>query len=80
METLADGTAWTPANQGTFHPADNGHLNSLPMLPGAGGNVHYVRFSMLSPQLPVAYPELCPGPYSGCYFMDMSEIVTIQPS
>ncbi len=74
IETSPDGTTWTVANSGTFGPANRGHLNSLPLLPNTGANVRYVRFSMLSPQLPAPFPDICPGPFSGCDFMDMSEI------
>jgi len=36
--------------------------------------VNFVRFTMLSPQLPGDPATLCPGPFSGCQFLDMSEI------
>ena len=36
--------------------------------------MQYIRFTMVSPQLPGNPATVCPGPFSGCLFMDMSEM------
>jgi hypothetical protein len=36
--------------------------------------VGYFRFTMLGTQVPGDPAALCPGPFSGCLFLDMSEI------
>ena len=72
VETSQDGTTFVVAASGSFGAADRHRLN--PVTPGAGtGNgVKFVRFTMINPQLPV--PNPCPGPFSGCQFLDMSEL------
>jgi extracellular elastinolytic metalloproteinase len=73
IETSPDGTTWTTAAQGTFTTANQNQLNTVPAnAPTA--NVKYVRFTMLSPQVP-NFSTTCPnGPYAGCQFMDMTEL------
>jgi len=36
--------------------------------------VNFVRFTMVNNQLPGDPATLCPGPFSGCLFLDMSEL------
>ena len=74
IETSTDGVNFAVSNQGSF-PSDRsakGHLNPLPVAAGTGDNVQYVKFTMLTPNL--LPTQVCPGPFSGCDFMDMSEI------
>jgi hypothetical protein len=72
VETSTDGTSFAVAAEGEFGIADRGRLNAVPLAAAAGEGVTHVRFTMLSPQLP---PDaVCPGPFSGCTFMDMSEL------
>ena len=72
VETSTDGTSFAVAAEGEFGIANRGQLNPVPLAAATGEGVTHVRFTMLSPQLP---PDaVCPGPFSGCIFMDMSEL------
>ncbi|WP_237706661.1 M36 family metallopeptidase [Kribbella flavida] len=73
IETSADGTTWTTAQEGEFTAANRGKYNEL--TPSAATtNVRYVRFWMLSPQVP-DFANNCPlGAYGGCQFTDMTEL------
>jgi extracellular elastinolytic metalloproteinase len=64
-------TTFTQVLAGQFTPANNGKFNVLPVTPTAAG-VTAVRFTMVDPQ--VLQIGSCPGNFSGCDFMDMSEI------
>jgi hypothetical protein len=73
IETSPDGSVWTVARQGTFRAADRGRINNLPVAAPVP-NVRFVRFTMLSPQVP-DFAKNCPdGPYAGCQFTDVSEL------
>jgi extracellular elastinolytic metalloproteinase len=72
LETSTDGTTWKVASQGTFTVAQRGTLVSITPAAGTGSNVLFVRFTMITPQ--VFQVGSCPGNFSGCDFMDMSEI------
>jgi hypothetical protein len=74
VETSTDGTTFVPAASGTFTPADRHRLNPVSPASGTGAGVNFVRFTMLSPQVPGDPAVLCPGPFSGCQFLDMSEL------
>jgi extracellular elastinolytic metalloproteinase len=74
VEVSADGTNFTLAAQGTFGATDRHRLNLVSPAAGTGAHVNFVRFTMISPQLPGDPATLCPGPFSGCQFLDMSEI------
>jgi extracellular elastinolytic metalloproteinase len=76
IETSRDGTTFAVSASGRFGAADRHRLNPVTPAAGTGDNVKLVRFTMIDPQLldrgkPL---ELCPGPFSGCQFMDMSEL------
>jgi len=72
IQTSADGSTWQLAVKGEFTSADR-HLNQIKIdkpIPG----VRYVKFWMLSPQVP-DFRHTCPeGNYGGCTFTDMTEI------
>ena len=72
IETSADGTTWTTANQGTFTADDLGQLNSLAPSAGATG-VRFVRFTILGNQVP-DFATDCPGPFTGCVHADLTEL------
>jgi extracellular elastinolytic metalloproteinase len=74
VETSADGVTFMVASEGAFGPTDRHHLNSVPLNAGTTAGVSFIRFTMLSPQIPGDPATLCPGPFSGCQFMDMSEL------
>jgi len=74
VETSTDGVTFTIAAEGDFIPSDRHHLNSVALVAGTTAAVTHVRFTMRSPQVPGDPAVLCPGPYSGCSFMDMSEL------
>lgn len=73
IDTSPDGTTWTQAASGTFTHAALGRLNAV-RVGSPVPNVAYVRFTMLSPQVP-DFANSCPyGGYSGCRYADMSEL------
>ena len=55
----------------SFH--NRARFNTVPLNAGTTGNVRFVRFWMRGTQVPGGTAS-CPGPFSGCTFMDMSEI------
>ncbi len=73
IETSADGTTWATAQEGEFTAANRGKYTEL--APSAATtNVQYVRFWMLSPQVP-DFATNCPnGAFGGCQFTDMTEL------
>jgi hypothetical protein len=73
VETSVDGVTFVEAAAGTFSAVNRHRLNSVPLNAGTTSNVHFVRFWMRGVQIPGG-PGVCPGPFSGCDFMDMSEI------
>jgi extracellular elastinolytic metalloproteinase len=73
IETSADGTTWATAAEGTFNSTNRGKYNLVTPTGNATG-VQYVRFWMLSPQVP-DFQNNCPaGAYGGCQFTDMTEL------
>jgi extracellular elastinolytic metalloproteinase len=72
VETSADGTTWTLGAQGHFTPAQR-TVNSVPLAAGSGTGIQYVRYTMLSTQV-ADLGGTCPGNYSGCNFMDSTEL------
>jgi len=71
-----DGTTFTQVASGTYGIAERGKMNSIPLATPANG-VTAVRFTMASPQVfdpAVGGPLACPGAFSGCTFMDMTEV------
>ena len=76
IETSPDGTTWTPAASGTFTSADRGRYNSVSPTAGAAG-VTFVRFTILSNQVP-DFATNCPdGPYDGCAWADLTEVLVL---
>jgi hypothetical protein len=71
VEVSTDGTAFTQVASGTFTPAEQGQMNDV-TLSGATAAVTDIRFTMVTPQ--VFQLGTCPGAFSGCDFMDMTEI------
>ena len=68
-------TAWRRAAQGSFTAADRRRLNPVTPAPGTGSAVRFVRFTMINPQVPGDFATTCAeGGFSGCQFMDMSEL------
>lgn len=73
IETSADGTTWATAQEGTFTEVNRGKYNLLTPTGNATG-VQYVRFWMLSPQVP-DFATNCPaGGYGGCTYTDLTEL------
>lgn len=72
VEVSSDGTTFTQVASGTFTPADQGRFNNV-TLTGATTGTAVIRFTMVAPQV-LQQAGACPGPSSGCDFMDMSEI------
>ncbi|HKE51092.1 MAG TPA: M36 family metallopeptidase, partial [Actinomycetes bacterium] len=73
LETSTDGVTFALAASGRFGVADRHRLNSVPLNPGTTDNIQFVRFTMVSTQL-VEAGGTCPGNFSACQFMDMSEL------
>jgi len=73
IETSPDGVTFTLAATGTFGSADDHHLNSVTLTSGTTAGILYVRFTMKGTQVPGGLAA-CPGNFSGCDFMDMSEL------
>jgi extracellular elastinolytic metalloproteinase len=71
VEVSTDGTAFTQVASGTFTPANRGQMNDV-TLSGATSGISDIRFIMVTPQ--VFQVGACPGAFSGCDFMDMTEI------
>ena len=75
VETSPDGSVWTAAASGSFTAADRHRLNLITPAAGSAAGVQYVRFTMINPQVPGDFATTCAGGgYSGCDFMDMSEL------
>ncbi len=74
IETSTDGTTYKVAATGTFTPADLGKVNTVTPAAGTTAGVKFVRFTMINPQVFQIPGASCPGPFSGCDFMDMSEL------
>ncbi|UYM07081.1 M36 family metallopeptidase [Solicola gregarius] len=77
IEVSADGESWETAVDGTgdnaFGEENRFVYTNVPSSVDAAG-VEYVRFTMLSPQVP-DFGTNCPdGPYGGCQYMDMTEL------
>ena len=73
IEVSPDNATWTTAATGTFTEGDRYSFVNVPSTAAVNG-VQYVRFTMLSPQVP-DFSTNCPdGPYGGCQYMDMSEL------
>ncbi|CAN5724903.1 hypothetical protein BH18ACT15_BH18ACT15_12060 [soil metagenome] len=73
IETSRNGDTFKTAASGTFTPDDLGKLNTVKPTGGAAG-VRFVRFTMIAPQVFQIPGAECPGPFSGCDFMDMTEL------
>jgi len=73
IETSANGTTWRTAAEGTFGVDDRGRLNAVAPAGGTGDGVRFVRFTMITPQV-FDIGGSCPGAFSGCDFMDLSEL------
>ncbi|NEA36075.1 M36 family metallopeptidase [Streptomyces sp. SID13031] len=73
IETSVDGTTWATAQEGEFTAANRGKYNEVTPTANTTG-VKFVRFVMLSPQVP-DFATNCPnGGFGGCQFTDMTEI------
>jgi hypothetical protein len=70
-----EGATWQVASSGSFTAADRHRLNSLTPAAGTGTAVTFVRYTMINPQVPGDFATTCAvGGYTGCDFMDMSEL------
>jgi hypothetical protein len=77
IETSTDGVNFTPAASGTFGAEDRHRLNLITPNAGSASGVTFFRFTMINPQVPGDFATTCADPtanFSGCSFMDMSEI------
>lgn len=73
IETSTDGTTWATAAEGEFTAANRNQFNEVTPTANTTG-VKFVRFVMLSPQVP-DFATNCPdGGYGGCQYTDLTEI------
>ena len=72
LETSVNGSTWVVANQGHFGIADR-KPTSVPLAGGSTTDVAFVRFTMIGTQV-VDLGGTCPGNFSGCDFMDSTEL------
>ncbi|WP_256796406.1 M36 family metallopeptidase [Terrabacter sp. Ter38] len=72
VETSTDGITWAVANQGHFGLADR-QPTSIPLAAGSTAAVKFVRYTMVSTQV-ADLGGSCPGLFSGCDFMDSTEL------
>jgi extracellular elastinolytic metalloproteinase len=72
LETSTDGTTWVLANQGHFGVADR-KPTTVPLAAGSTADVGFVRYTMISTQV-ADLGGTCPGNFSGCDFMDSTEL------
>jgi extracellular elastinolytic metalloproteinase len=77
IEVSTDGDTWETAVDGTgdaAFTADNRYRYTDVDSAISMDDVAYVRFTIVSPQVP-DFDENCPdGPYGGCEFMDLTEV------
>ncbi|WP_151082427.1 M36 family metallopeptidase [Nocardioides cynanchi] len=73
IDTSPDNVSWTPEHSGTFTAADNGRINAVPADTSPTG-VQYVRFTIVTNQVP-DFAQDCPaGGFDGCQFADLTEL------
>jgi hypothetical protein len=62
------------AASGTFTPSDLFRMNTVTPASSAASGVRFVRFTMVAPQVFQLPGAECPGPFSGCFFLDTAEV------
>ena len=72
VETSVDGTTWTLGAQGHFTPAQR-VATPVALAAGSGTGVQFVRYTMMSTQV-ADLGGTCPGAFTGCDFMDSTEL------
>jgi len=72
LETSTNRRTWRLASRGTFTPDDRGHFSSPALARGSRVDVRFVRYTMKDSQ--VRQVGSCPGPFSGCDFIDSREL------
>ena len=72
VETSTNGTTWTLGNAGHFTPAQR-HANTVPLAAGSASGVKFIKYTMIGTQV-VDLGGTCPGAFSGCDFMDSTEL------
>jgi len=73
IETSTDGKGFKVSAAGVFAQNDLGRLNNVAAKAGTAKGVRFVRFTMIKPQV-FEIGGSCPGAYSGCDFLDLSEL------
>lgn len=77
VEASADGTAWTTVDEGTFTAADRNQLVQISV--DTTEDVKFVRYTILSPQVP-DFATNCPlGAFGGCTYTDTTEVEVFGP-
>ncbi len=74
IETSKDGRTYQTAANGKFTINDLGRLNPVKAAAGSSQAVRFVRFTMMAPQVFEIPGATCPGPYTGCTYLSMTEL------
>lgn len=75
LETSPDGTTWSTAAEGRFTPADDHRENAVPLRPGTGDAVRYVRLVALGNQAVDNGVDCAKDATpAGCAFVDAAEL------
>jgi extracellular elastinolytic metalloproteinase len=77
IETSTDGVTFTVAATGHFTPAQR-VLTTVPLAAGTGTGVRAIRYTMISTQVS-DLGGTCPGAFTGCDFMDSTELTVYGP-
>jgi extracellular elastinolytic metalloproteinase len=78
VETSTDGVTFHAAATGHFTPAQR-VLNTVPLAAGTGTGVKSIRYTMISTQV-ADLGGTCPGAFTGCDFMDSTELTVYGPA
>jgi hypothetical protein len=73
VETSVDGTTFVLATSGHFSVGNRNKRTSITLNAGTTAGVKFVRYTMISTQV-ADVGGTCPGNFSGCNFMDSTEL------
>jgi extracellular elastinolytic metalloproteinase len=77
VEVSKDGKTWAPGAAGKFTTAQNGKLNPVPLKPGSGKGIRYLRVVMLTTQGVEGGTKCSPPEADECFIVEMSEVAVL---
>jgi extracellular elastinolytic metalloproteinase len=77
VEVSKDGKTWAPGAAGKFTTAQNGKLNPVPLKPGSGKGVRYLRVVMLTTQGVEGGTKCSPPEAAECFIVEMAEVAVL---